>query len=89
MDIKELTSTVISALSEVTGLEEHHFNVSEESLISELPLDSMALFSVLLTIERKLGGNISKLPPNTPAPQTFGGLVQLAAKIGQFDHLIE
>ncbi len=90
MDMKSLRDIVISALSEATTQPTERFDVSNKTPMNLLAIDSMALFSVLLSIEQKLeNGDISALNPDTPAPNTFGELLQLAAKIGKLSDLLE
>ena len=88
MEMKTLRSIVIDQLCAATTRPREQFDVSDQTAMAELAIDSMALFSVLLSIENCLEkGDISQLMPDTPPPKTFGDLLQLAAKIGKLHHL--
>ncbi len=87
MNRNELRNIVISALGIVTGQPEEKFNLPDNTPFTQLGVDSMAFFSVLLTIEKAVKGDLSVLTSDTSAPKTLGHIVDLAAKVGRYDCL--
>ena len=89
LDTTQLRQLVITSLSDATGQPSEKFNVSDDTPLNQLTLDSMALFSALISIEVELKGDIMAVPSDELSPATFGGVVQLAARVGQQTHLID
>lgn len=80
-DAASLEPLVVDCLAEVTELSPEVFRRLGERSFESAGIDSVALLSVLLSLEEKLGGDLSGIVAEVVLPQTLEELVGLAARI--------